>query len=284
MNLNVYYLAISGIQKSVRRGLTEQALKCTKIAYEIDRQRLIKRLLVISFEECSRDEEILRFLYERPNTKDPKVIEKWITLLATSKFKSSNSVPFCRFLIKRDTPMEFLDDELFQELYSDWPEYEFEIYDRHGFPKEKEWILDICERVYKVSSEKLQGGVPYCILNADDYPHVDDCEVGEIWNNLIPYSAFDKHTRPGKFALNIYKKKHNINMNSEDFGMYLFNEEGHNTINRLTFKHDLWKITPFIFNRIPKKFGLENNQELNSIRRWVMEKKFPDETRFLMKS
>lgn len=248
---------------------------------------LYSRLFIIAYEECGRDANILRWMYEnRPTMKDKAQLETWIKMMALSKRKSNESVGLMFFIKRKAYMHSSIDCPILRKVISLWDDYGYESYEQVGFPSEHEWILELLERTGKQDRESLGVGLPYFYLKelAEEFPIKDDCEPGSLWKDLLPYAAFDQHNRIGNACLNIFHSKTNVSdhLKFRNVGPYIFKNEGMLIVNRLTYPIAFRSHSSENFNKLTddKRFV---NQQLNDIRSWVMEKKYSAEAEYILK-
>jgi len=286
MNANVWFLSISGMQKCVRRGLPDQAVILARIAWDQNPRALYGRCFTVAFEECGRSASIMTQVANfkgGPAAWDE--IEEFVRLMArpNSTFKCNETVAMMLWLEEKSKEAP----EDIQRIADLWESYRFASYDELEYPEEAEWLINTCERGYSLDKEHLSIGIPYLWMKdmACDYEIiVDDCPVGDLWRDLIPYSAFDGHTRVGSFALSLYARRFPVPelKNREDWKAFVFKHEGMLIRNRKTMKQPLRFMTNEHINTI--KIGPEaiNWTRMNEGREFVMERQFPDEVKYIL--
>lgn len=288
MNLNSYYLAISGLQKAVRRGLEEQAVKLARIAWELKSDYLYGRLHTILFEECGRDRSVLKWRYDNHiQKKNWFELETFVRVMAASEKKSNESVALMFWIHRQFEFPESIHSAQLNKIRGGWPEKKFEVYDEIELNITLDWIIEVCERLFKLDREGLSCGIPYLNQEFEDCDVVDDCDEGECWNGLIPYSAFDKHNRIGKHCLNTYYKdvKECQVIPRNLFHSAVFRYEGMLIRRRLTHPIPFRFISPEDFNNesCAEVSTAISDGNLNVCRRWVFEKNYPDEVAYFKK-
>lgn len=209
-NLNIYYLAVSGLQKAVRRCLPEVAVRSARLAWEQEPYRLFRRLHTILYEDCPTSETALRhFLDNPPDSRKWDTIESAVRVMAESHTnlmvaylsrlmigKDDISPDFQRFL--ENSPVarvleyrKYWEDDLFFDMYQD--------------VEGLDWLFDLIKRTKQHDSEKLWAAVPMFwnvrppltipgnVMEAPETPLI----VG------LPAVGFDGHTRPGQHAFRV---------------------------------------------------------------------------------
>jgi hypothetical protein len=210
-NLNVYYVAISGLQKAVRRGLKSTAVSLAEIAWQIEPYRLYRRLHTILYEDCPTNLAALRWVYDHPMDS-----RKWDTIEAAVSAMCDGStnleVMYLSHIIthKSDVPeqlRDYLKASRFSEvleLREKWQETE--LYPDLG---EYEWIMDLIDRTKRLDGEDCWVAVPLfwktvggerCSDVVDEAPETD------MLYDVLPACAIDGHTRPGKIAFSAFFK------------------------------------------------------------------------------
>lgn len=235
---NAYYIALSGLQKAIRRNDLVLALISAKVAHEIDPFRLFRRMHTIAFEDCSMSFNVLDFLrypaakHGFGSFKDWEYIRKFVGLMV----KCPKTQEPCRFTYMGRQDIKYLPKECM-----DWAEQLFEYDDFECYidtiDPSLHWVIDVCENGQKKYDkwEKCSCFIPYFVGKygfAED--HIDriideysgsNCEDALI-ENLLYCSAIDRHTRPGAIALNGLIKKFGISMNRENLSNLLWVRSG----------------------------------------------------------
>jgi len=281
MNLNVYYLAISGLQKAVRRNLVEQAVILGKIAWNLDKFRLYQRVHTIAFEECGTDITILGWLYEeRFGAKEWDALESLIRRMALSEHKCNETVALKFILDSQEELVDAASDARLIELQELWPTHGFLAYTSLGFPAEEEWLLELCERKSSADREKLLCGVPYLFWEEAGSKQVSDCAKGSLWRGLIPLSAFDFHTSIGKFAIKSFyydSSEFQSLCSIGDAGKFIFKNEGMLISTRKAFRLPLRDYYPKSARHISSYSNPEFFEKLNKKRCLVFKRNFSAE-------
>lgn len=85
---NCYYLAISALQKCVRRGWADLAVKMGNVAWRLDKWRLFRRLFTVMFEEAGGDIEMMQVIAQWKGTyKDFSTLEPLIRQAVSSTLR-----------------------------------------------------------------------------------------------------------------------------------------------------------------------------------------------------
>ena len=213
---NIYYLSISAIQKCVRRGMPDEAVRFAKIAWNLDPYRMYSRFHTILFEDCAWDMELLRRFHEtRFTSKDFDIMASFIRDMCKSKRADNSTCALSLMITGNEPPNEnvvrhLVDngmDELL-ELRNDWVLYRYSWYDEGRIDDDWMWLVDSCERSTKFDREKLAVCIPalvkhYGLDTINSAPIIDECPDTYMIDDWFPAVAMDGHTRPGLMAMRV---------------------------------------------------------------------------------
>lgn len=214
---NVYYVALSGMQKSIRRGYCDQAVNLCKVAWLIEPFKLFSRLWTVCFEDCGRDLRTLRTFYDwRGNSKDFMTLLPLIKAMAVNTH--SQDAHWLRQLLKQVEGSVMSAAGMLKGISHDPILFTavkevgltgMSAYDNVAtlkLPEDKSWIVDICDRSLTFDWEKFALAVPFFFLDSE-YEESVPVEGGDIplWENIMPLATLDGHTRPGKRVLSLMK-------------------------------------------------------------------------------
>jgi len=254
-NKNCYYVAISCLQKCVRRGWVEGAVNWAKVAWRIDPYRLFCRLWTITFEDCGRDLETLLALYRhRGGGKKWEPIAKLVEQMAGGTH--CRAVSHASLIMKKigEINTSHLFDCLkdtehrrFINLCSDWDSEEpnWDIYDVWDYGiggKNYDWTIELAQRAKTFDWSAFGWSLPYFFQRSTFCPTEtvsDECEPLTLWNDFLPLEALDVHTQPGKLAIGILYKHNPLDYFTKDqAGDALFFAEGWLLRNHSPYPYD----------------------------------------------
>jgi hypothetical protein len=232
VDYDVYYLALSALQKCVRRGDLSGALRFAKAAWLENSLGLHSRLFTILFEDCGRDLSTLKAFSESSfSHKDLDAVLHLVGVLARSG-KSHDSFGASWYVCRR------YDYDSIPEKYSKldylrerWSFTGLDTYDSLGIPESLSWMPRFLGVAARYDRESLSPAAMYLsaidCTSENSFTFVDEC--GEAANiDGFPLFALDKHTRPGLHILSLladYLTKFSV-CTLEDLGMYVFLREG----------------------------------------------------------
>jgi hypothetical protein len=212
---NSYYIAISGLQKAIRRGNAHAAVACTFVAWKHDKHKLFRRLFTVLFEDCGRDgSAVLEVAKIAPRHNDWESIEKFVrVMVASGKSREQGGLQFI---------FNNLDD--FADLAVVPREYEkiARMNDLDELPDHP--IAAFCQRYGNLDWEK-QALFVFLTNQIDGFnepafqPDEDLIGADIVWHNTIFYSALDLHTRYGAIAEGTWMKQNREAL--EGFGLDL---------------------------------------------------------------
>jgi hypothetical protein len=295
----VYYVAISAMQKCIRRCEPAKAVAFAKICWDEEPYRLWARLWTVLFEDCGRNIKALRMFYEYKDgysdfsTLAPLIVElaegyhtKDVNCLSRVP-KRMNITPLLLHGAVKDKHPKVL------SLYEKYQHSKFEVYDAWDFG-EYAWVIDVAERSLSYDREQMGISAPYFwMTDTIQTEETPDDEVGPstLLNGFLPAEALDVHTRPGKMAMSVYQKNCKPNSDRKLFGLYLHFADGWCLRNRATYNFDFVKLrfdmepynTPtkngayFFQDNVLDYTRNEVLPELNKTRLWVMDKPFKNQ-------
>ena len=215
-----YYVALSAVQKCIRRGDPTRAVNFAKVAWRINPYRLWNRLWTILYEDCGRDLPTLLMFYKHRGGgyEFENLIPLIVQMANADKSRESN-------LLSYWLGGEFLDKDLLHaatvgtihhrlvEILDEWTRTEFHAYSIWDYGvgnSNLDWTIEVAERSIQFDWEKFGRGSPYFFMQ-------DTCEVSgtfsecghlTILDNWMPSEAIDCHTMPGKQANRTFIKYH----------------------------------------------------------------------------
>ena len=291
-NKNLYYLGISGLQKAVRLGKLKGAIKCGYVAWAQDPQQLFRRLWTILFEDCCGDTTALRTFFDYRNG-----YKRWedvrTLVVALVKAAKCQEAVYVSWLMKND--QEYIDKLLRDKGWNHLADLRLHFlskdtlfaYDEaKTYTGDKAWLVDLADRGGSFTREGFNIATPYVVSEHFDYveweQRQDEFADVELFEDVLPLAALDKHTRIGKLALSVFAKKTSCPFDSEDLGRMGFLFEGcrcrNLTGNRKAM--ELWLTTDGELARnwsaamTPTKrdWFISHRVKLNEIRIWALEK------------
>lgn len=298
-NANVFYLSLSAVQKCVRRGNADLAVKFARLAWKEDSWGLFRRLWTILFEDCSRDLDTLFAFHQfRGSYKDFDAFEPLIRKMAAAK-KSHDAVGISWTIIKKiELPDESsgLDVGLraaLASLQEAWHDDTYHFYDE-WYEDETRWVVDLAERGKKMDFERLGIGIPF--IHCPKFKEmwglelvIDEVEgPSTMIHDTIPAEAIDTHTRPGKFLLEllwkaVQSRALKVGLREPDLGMLFFMNEGGLLKNRAAYPFDFWQHCARQRTWIKGNgkeavawFHEEALPKMNDLRTWTFNGKFKD--------
>lgn len=248
LDLNIYYLALSGMQKAIRKNLVVPALRCGAVAHSINSRAMWQRVFTVWGEDCGRNEEALFNLWKwRGNVTKWKDVAPLVETLASGTKTEDMSTlwgivgedlsfykddPEECPIKKSEVLNEFKHDGKYRKYYvviptrekykkaylksemssGDWS-WEFEkVFDRHDFNFEDDWVLEALEHVYRFDREGQCEAAPILWMNCgrkEPILRVENYDPDAVViKDTLPIAALDMHTRPGIMAISIFKKRH----------------------------------------------------------------------------
>lgn len=206
---STYYLCISGLQKAIRRGNVEVALRLAKIAWNFDAFKCWRRCFTILLEDVASIPSIYQWVAENvKSSKDWDIIAEFVELMALSP--KSREIGAFAYPVKNNYPIvEEYPIDMKNLLLRGVGEGRFDVYDT-TYP---EWSVKFAEVCYKNRDwEHFSIYLPYLLKKCpyDELVATGDVTlhpiVDELWEG-IPLTAFDEHTSQGKRFLSIYWRK-----------------------------------------------------------------------------
>lgn len=287
---SVYYVAISGIQKAVRRGMLKQALECTAAAYSIWPYKLWQRLHVILLEDCAGNLDAVRkFHAYRGGCKDLKGLLSLVAEMAQGQ-KTREVIMASWFVGGKVQELQKhgltqADYPLLHELRDRWDLEKFEAYDDMGFVQGKdEWLIDFAERIQR-TVESMAPALPWLhsvyFSDQERAETSDECPIDETVDGIIPLSAVDGHTRPGKIAINILcKQSPPPDTSSRGKKETVFQWEGglarNKQCKRLLEGMQKAAFRQTLVSDAAREWFERNHGKLNELRLWSLRKKSPE--------
>ena len=307
-NQTVYYLSVSAMQKCIRRGETERAINFAKVAYRQNGYKTFGRLWTILFEDCGTSLEALKVFNNYPI--GSKTFSDLIPLIKSLSNSVKDTLPvFLSSVIKGacwgvtlpPVPLYLkLKDTPFRpaiEWYKQWPEDKLEVFDSLDYDDELKWLPRLCKLGCKFDYSKFALGVPLLLhesgINLKTSVVPNNSKL-TYFKDFLPLEAVDVHTRQGKFALNIFLKKVSSALPRDVIRESLFYLEGvvHNQrrVREVNLRTLLWELVaehskltflPQLTSPEAQDFWLNNSDQLNSIRTWVLNTHFEDDLELL---
>jgi len=295
---NGYYLAVSAIQKCIRRGDAERAVNLAKVAWRCNSYRLFARLWTILFEDCGRDiDSLLAFYRHRSGY---ATFEPLIPLIRSmAQGYHSRDVCGASSLIKDgginyerlEATLKGTVHEPFLELCRDRLEaiHDYSVWDFGSGDANYDWTIELAERGMKFDWEKFSVGLPYFFQSRMMEPPADipvkECGPLTLYRDFYPLEALDDHTRPGKIAFATYiKHRSDPYMGARDIGSYMFFQEGWLCSKLITHSFNFGFIadtlagyTAYQRPEIVEHFRTVVNPEMAKVRKWVLDKQCSQE-------
>lgn len=219
---NAFYLAKSGMQKSIRRRIKKAALMCAEIVWTHSPWDAFRRLVTIVFEDCGRDHELVKWLFNfREHGLTYKELDDILLFTdkcvesAKSRDVSYLSGAFRNHMAKNNFRRPLLEKEC--------PEL-VEAYDIGFSPLEymevlveeddyavalKDWIFNVLHT--KVDREKQSYS--YLWYYVKDKGQViatrkNETTSTQLLNQYLPQCTLDGHTMYGKMAISALWNNH----------------------------------------------------------------------------
>jgi hypothetical protein len=295
----LYYLAVSGLQKYIRRGLADDAVSMARIVWLLDKSALRRRLAVISLEDVGiGDWPTVRRVGDRllKGYLSWEEYESCTRLLAgATKNRDAddgfNIVVGVRLgTVKRPqlkAPEEF-DFFLQEATYAKPPGVDQELWDRglkfkaddefwariKGLKNEEE--VDFLWRYRKIAGWHANHVALLILARWPLQPLgvKTDSPVTEKFDQFnMPLVAMDGHTRPGKAVINLLNKKYGLpsgQLHAAEF----FGEGAR--LDKWAYWSDDFRsiaVSAFLGDPIPKPVALAHTKMTDG-RRWAWEKIF----------
>lgn len=241
-----YYLSVSAMQKSIRRGETERAINFAKVVWRMEPYRLFARMWTVLFEDCGRSTSALLAFYKYRG--GYSTFEKLVPLIRvmSEAQKSREAVWLSQWLKGRNFDSEAFTKVVYStyhesliQLIRDFPLNGVDSYSIWDFgvgDSNFDWTIELAERSLKFDYEKIGEGVPYWFnVFAQEEPRVSQDEVGPLalYDGFFPLEAADAHTGPGQHAIHAtlkYKsrelKSYGLSCEYDMVAKYLFIFEG----------------------------------------------------------
>ena len=253
----IYYVAISGLQKCVRRGDFEGASRMWRVASRIKAKEAHARLYTILFEDCGRDYRCLQFFHNwRGSLKSTDDGLRLVKALCEST-KSRDAHAASKFITGKAPITSYVRSTINFSKYwanlgwvqASWNSQGFDVYNKFKFVPEKQWVVDFCINTSKYDRSSMSASIPmfHAIDCTEVYQQVpEECGLNEYYEG-IPLEALDKHTRPGLTVLGeVYNELRSeligIGITSYCFGMYVFMNEGRLLTNKVLGEIDFWAL------------------------------------------
>ena len=301
IGLTCYYVAISAVQKCIRRGDATRAVNFFKVAWRMNSWKAFSRLWTILYEDCGRDADILAlFFRHRGGGYD---FENLVALVAgMANAKKSRDVNCLSFILRdHDVKPSILEKELkgtkherLIQLNAEYKREELDAYSIWDFGSglcSFDWTIELAEKSLKFDWEKFCTGMPYFFMvdmieNGDIIDECGELSEDELFDDWLPLCAIDDHTRPGKICFSTYLKyRKDKYANRETMGWWMFYHEGwmHNKLQ--PYSYDFAGLFDKMVNiptnisgesfRDPaatKHFREDVVPEMNKLRRWWVTK------------
>lgn len=238
---DVYYVAISQLQKAIRMGLAEDAIRSARLLWLDNPWRLFSRLHVILGEDCARDHDLIDFVisfYESGHSfKDWESVALLVMMMASSRLKS-HEVNYSMFSVLESggfdetyfcdgSPLNQLSKADVMLLSRYFEGVRWEDYQRIMSPFASDKVLDgIWKIITKIDSgEKQLRFYPLWRKRDQDIGrdlYVTDEVVPELLRRKrnVLLNAIDKHTSVGKMAFNVIAKKFPSGLDKSSLGTY----------------------------------------------------------------
>ncbi len=234
---NVYYVALSAAQKAIRQGTPERAVNWAKVAWQIDKKAMFKRMWTWFFEDCGPNLEAAQSLYSyRGGLSDFDGLMSIVALLASGPkckdiiplaglLRSHKSQPIATYAALRPVA------PVLAEIQKDWSAYGWDGMERTlTFKPEFDWVITFAQRAMKFCEGGYPVGWPYLFSEQFCGFKAPENEIGQICliAGGLPCSAIDGHTRPGMSAISTFVRlAPEIGVTDPyDFKEYLFVAEG----------------------------------------------------------
>jgi len=287
------------MQKCIRRGNPQGAIKFAKVAHNIQAGPLYKRLWTILLEDCALNLEAIKafniYAHSGKGYKYFPDFQHLVQMMAEGEH-SGCCIELSHIIKKMDIKpaglIHLLEKSKFSEvihIYKHFEGIEFAAYD--AFKDIPQWIIDFAELSVKLDRERLGIALPYFYIpkNASACTNVgDQTDKGTFYRDFLPLEAVDTHTRPGKMAYSIYlrNKRQDTELNQHVFASTMFLNEGKLFRNFKKFECDFCHIRQcmieypkasynggyLISKEMKEHVDTVVRPELNKIRIWVLEK------------
>lgn len=289
-NKNIYYLAISGTQKCIRRGDIEGAVNLAKVAWKHNPEGLWKRLWTILGEDCGRDLKTLRVFYDYSGSfKEFYDLMPLVVAMATGSH-DRQTVAVTDILVHQKMCLSLSDEDatVLNTIRTDFREMGLEVYSPLKFitvlGTECRWPLELSMRAKKYDREQFCSAIPYFYLQACHQAPIlvlDECEGCHKYKDFFPLEASDVHTRPGQAAYKMYleHRKFEFTADLKIFGEYVFLYEGGLLRKYSPYKVNFYGdfIQDFVHPGIKQQMDKVVLPELLKARSWALSKLFgPD--------
>jgi hypothetical protein len=312
----VYYVAISAIQKCIRRGDVERAVNFARLAWQCDPYKVWCRLWVILFEDCARNEQALRAFYE--HRKGYNKFEDLMPLVALLANGPHDRMP-CSLscMVNGRDPVKFAHYDLvlrdkfpalakFTAATRSDPKDALSYYEQFGFEFAFEghdfsWVVELCRRSLKFDRENFSAAVPFFfskgVYQATEARIAECAPLTMLWD-FLPMECLDGHTRPGKITISTFLKykREGYPFLTDDkvLSEFVFFNEGWLYRNYdpypFNFSRLQLEMTPYPGKSDSSAFDMwigpwadlmrkEVIPELHKVRTWAIEKTCPNEIR-----
>lgn len=241
-----YYIALSAMQKCIRRSYLKGALNWGKIAWSIDPYALYRRLWTVLFEDCGRDLPSLALFHSRSIAySNFESIRNAVKTLCLAQ--KSRECGWMRFWMEgKNFNHEYVDRYMGERHYKQIIDLG-EGYRRKGLAAyclwdfgvgdtNFDWVIDLATTASKFDHEKFSIGMPYWFMNGvydERIRLVNECESITLFQDFLPLEAIDWHTRPGQHTCRMFAKYRESQLKSlgliggaQMFGNYMFVHEG----------------------------------------------------------
>lgn len=302
-----YYLAVSALQKCVRRGDVLRAVNFGKLCWRIEPYRLFSRLWTILFEDCGRDlPTLLAFYRYRAGFSQFEPLAQLIAMMCRAGktrdvlamaelIQGTNLTQSMLTLALQGHPIHSRVLDLNREWYDrEW--FAYSVWDYGVGDANYDWTLELAERGMKWDWSKFSIGLPYFFMRDTlEYPPtqpVVECGGVHLYRGWFPLEAVDDHTRQGKASFRVYLKYREVHFGEtlEDFGDWVFFQEGWKYTNLRPYSYDFFSLlnsmrtsksgivmSNFTEPEVTAHWQRDVLPELNRVRTWFLNKTCCDE-------
>lgn len=219
----MYYVSISGMQKAVRFGLTDAAVRLARTAHALEPFRLSRRLWTVLLEDCALDTDALLAFYRlRGSYKEWESLEPLVVVMANGQ--KTHAVSVASWVLKipeiaMDTEKLLVDSGCAELLdrrkiwmseegldrLNGYRETEIELNDGLA-----DVIMTVTERALSNDYECQSVMLPWFFMRGryvKPTAWVNEVKNRELFDGWFPEAAIDEHVWPGKMALAALRKR-----------------------------------------------------------------------------
>lgn len=300
---DVFYLALSQLQKCVRLGLTEMALKSARVVWEDNQWKAFTRLVTIIGEDVGRDHDLVDFILDFQSLGHS--FKRWesiaeLTIRMSESQRKTHEVHdslFARDAMGKDplgyygleSPLKLISEASFAKLIPslDMERGEYVEVMTKAISPYVEFGADKLERLYNMMEkvDREHQLICYPLWRAADaikeasgfqFEAVDETvripALKRTCDSVL-LNAVDCHTVPGKYAFAVYKKKVPFEATDAELRELEWVALAGKLNCVLTDRpfHDKWR-----GDWLEKVEWMEANADnVMDVRDWVIRKKFP---------